>query len=340
MEKKKRSVWITFTVLSLAAAVMMGFQYVGVYAYRGIIDFLNKNQEAGGLRWLSWLFHSPWTDMIMQYLFLMGAAYLPIYLMICWLPKDTQKSRKLSGKDFLVSTVMAMGLGYIFNLAGTFINMLISNITGASFMDMNPVADLMESITPAMIIYTCVLGPFMEELLCRGFLLKRARVFGDWTAVVFTAVIFGMMHGNIAQFLYATVIGLILGYVAVKTNGIRYTVLIHVVINTYNMALGWGETLIWETGSDLLLAMYSLAVILNMVVLMVGGVIAMVKYAKIWYRQMVYHNRPQPVWEKDNPDIAERTLEEPVCLTWVYLNPGFLIYGFLCLIEFMHYLTV
>lgn len=198
MELKKRSVLIPFMVLSLAAAVMIGFQYMGGYAYYGIVDYLNMNQEAGGLRWLSWLFHSPWTDMIVQYLFLMGASYVPIYLLICWLPKDTQKSRKLSGKDFIVCVVMFMGLGYAFNLIGTSINMVISTITGASLMDMNPVIDMMDSVTPAMVVYTCVLGPFMEELFCRGFLLKRARVFGDWTAVVFTSVIFGLMHGNIA----------------------------------------------------------------------------------------------------------------------------------------------
>lgn len=321
MELKKRDILITFTLLSLAAAIMMGFQYAGAYVYNGIVDVLNKNQEAGVCRWLSWLFHSPWTDMLVQYFFLIGAAYLPIYLLICRLPKDVQAPRKLSGKDFLVSTVMAMGLGYAFNLIGTCINLYISTFTGTSFMDMNPVVDMMESITPALIIYTCILGPFMEELLCRGFLLKRARVFGDWTAVVFTSVIFGLMHGNIAQFLYATVIGLILGYVAVKTNTIKYTVLIHIVINTYNMVSAWGEMIVLETESDFFLLIYTLLILLNMAILIISGVIFMIKYAGIWKKQMVWHNGP------DSPDKI-----------FVYLNPGFAVYVLLCLVEFFHYL--
>ena len=37
----------------------------------------------------------------------------------------------------------------------------------------------------------------MEELLFRGVLLRKARRFGDRTAVVFTAVMFGLMHGNL-----------------------------------------------------------------------------------------------------------------------------------------------
>lgn len=321
MELKKRSILSTFTVLSLAAAVMMGFQYVGRYAYWGVEEFLYKNQEAGVFRWLFWLFHSEWTDTIVQYAFMLGAAYIPVYLMICWLPKDTQIPRELSGKDFLIAVVMAMGLGYVFNLIGAIINFIISDIVGTSFVEMNPVAEMLDSITPSMVIYTCFLGPFMEELLCRGFLLKRARVFGDWTAVVYTSVIFGMMHGNIAQFLYAVVIGLILGYVAVKTNSIKYTVWIHMVINTYNMVLALGEEMIWGIGSELLLLMYSLASWLSMLVLIIGGIVLMVKYARIWIKQMLYHNGP-PSSDK----------------LFVYMNPGFVIYLVLCLVEFMQYL--
>ena len=335
MELRKQNILITFTMLSLAAAVMMGFQYVGQYAYLVIEEFLTKNQEAGVLRWLFWLFHSEWTDMIVQYVFLMGAAYIPIYLMICWLPKDTQKPRQLSGKDFFVCTVTAMGLGYVFNLIGTFLNLIISEITGSSFMEMNPVADMMEAITPASVIYACILGPFMEELLCRGFLLKRARLFGDWTAVVYTSVIFGLMHGNIAQFLYATVIGLIFGYVAVKTNSIKYTVLIHIVINTYNMALAWGETVIFDIGFDILNVMYLLAVLLNMAVLIISGVILLLKYGRNWYLQMKYHDQIRTPDGK-NIENDSNDLDGVRCL--VYMNPGFAVYLILCLVEFLNYL--
>ena len=322
MELKKRNVLITFTVLSLAACIMMGFQYVGSIAYFEIEAFLNKNQEAGVLRWLSWLFHSPWTDMLVQYVFLLGASYVPAYLLICWLPKDQRKQAKLSGKDILVCTVASMGMGYVLNLAGTFINYLISLVTGTSFLDMNPVVEMTQELSTSMIIYSCLLGPFMEELFCRGFLLKRARVFGDWTAVVFTAIVFGLMHGNISQFLYGTGIGLILGYVAVKANGIKYTVLIHMLVNTYNMALAWGESVIWNIGSEFLTAAYSLAILINMVVLIIGGVILIVKYGRIWYRQMLYHN---------GSDSLNRI--------FVYLNPGFAFYVVLCVVEFLSYLV-
>ena len=77
----------------------------------------------------------------------------------------------------------------------------------------------------------------MEELLFRGMILKRARRFGDRTAVAFTAVLFGLMHGNLLQFFYAASIGLILGYVAVRTSSIRYTVLMHMAINSFSTVM-------------------------------------------------------------------------------------------------------
>lgn len=322
MELNKKTILRSFTMLSLAAAVLIGFQYVGQYAYYGILEFVEHNQEAGLCRWLSWLFHSPWTDTLVEYLFLLGAAYVPIYLMICRLPKYEEKTRELSGKDMVVGLVMALGLGYLCNLAGALINAVISLVTGVSFWDMNPVTGMMEEITPSLLLYACIIGPFMEELMCRGFLLKRARVFGDWTAVVFTSIIFGLMHGNIAQFLYATVIGMVLGYIAVKTNSIRYAVLIHVIINSYNMILACAETLLLDRGWDILIILLSAVTLLIMVILIIAGLILAVKYGRIWCRQMKEQNGPP---SKDK--------------IFVYWNPGFAVYLLLCLVEFVHYIT-
>ena len=322
MESNNRTIFRSFTLLSMAAAVMIGFQYVGQYPYKWILEFLEHNQEAGFFRRLSWLFHSPWTDTLVEYLFLLGFAYIPIYLMIRKLPKNEEKPVELSGKDLVVGTIMAMGLGYLCNLAGIVINMLISLVSGASVWDMNPVTEMLEEITPSLLLYACIIGPFMEEVMCRGFLLKRARVFGDWTAVVFTAVIFGLMHGNIAQFLYATVIGLVLGYVAVKTNGIRYTVLIHMIINSYNMILAWADTVAFEKEWEILILALSVISFVNMILLILIGVILAVKYGKRWYLQL-----------KENNNLPSKDK------IWIYCNPGFAAYLALCLVEFFHYLT-
>lgn len=321
MELTRKNVFVTFTVLCLAASVLMGFQYIGAPVYNMIDNFI-RNQEASGSSWLFWLFHSPWTDTLVQYAFALGAAYIPAYLIMCWLPKDERKSRKLSGEDFLICAVIALGVGYGLNLVGNFINFFIGMFTEKSMFDMNPVTDMAMEMTPSMILYTCIVGPFMEELMFRGFLLKRARLFGDRTAVVFTAVLFGLMHGNVAQFLYATAIGLLLGYVAVKTNGMRYSLGIHMVVNCFSMAMSFGDMVLYATGVELLPILHSLAIVVNLFVLIVAAIVLVSKNSGLWFKQLTYNNGPWSPYK-----------------IFVYANPGFVIYVFICAIEFLYYLV-
>lgn len=320
MELKRKDYFKTFTILGLAMSVLMGFQYVGAALY-GLADIWVSNQEAGGFRWLSWLFHSSWTGLLVQYVFILGGAYPIVGLMVHWVPKAERKAYPLSLEDFMVCLVAAMGLGYIFNFIGTYINMYISMFTQKSVFEMNPAADIMSDLSPAMIIYACILGPFMEELMFRGILLKRARRFGDRTAVVFTAVSFGLMHGNISQFLYASVIGLVLGYAAVKTSSIRYSVIMHMMINSYGMILTAGEELLLDAGFTVGVTLYSLAFLASIGLFMVGALIVAWKYGPLWYRQLTWNNNGVSPYKK-----------------YAYLNPGFFLYLALCMVEMVFYL--
>lgn len=320
MELSRRKVLVTFTILGLASSVLVGFSYLGASIYSAVYKFISS-QEASGFRWLSWLFESPWTDMLVQYFLVMGIAYIPVYLILCWLPKDKTPLMKLSGEDFIVCAVASLGVGYLLNFAGTFINAYIGQFTGKSAMEMNPVVEMTAEFSPSMLLYMCVVGPIMEEVMFRGFLLKRARVFGDWTAVVYTALMFGLLHGNISQFLYATAIGLIFGYVAVKTNSIRYTIALHMIVNTFSSVVAFGETLAYGVGGEILSALYLVGVLMTIFFLIVCAFIVLARYGRHWILQMKYHNGPP----SDNK-------------VFVYLNPGFALYVLICAVEFLNYL--
>ncbi len=320
MEVTKRDVIRTFTILSLAASVIMGFQYLGAPAYEAVYNWI-MSQEAGGASRLSWLFRSEWTEILVQYVFLMGFAHIPAYLLMCWLPKDRRKTTALPAKDFFVTLIACMGAAYLLNFVGILLNLAIGSVTGRSLFDMNPVMEMSMDMTPDMILYTVIVGPFMEELMFRGMLLKRARVFGDRTAVVFTAVMFGLMHGNLAQFLYAVGIGLIFGYVAVKTNGIRYTVLMHMLVNSYSVVLVLLEEVFMAVGGELLIGVFAMGVFGVMIGLIIAAIAILRRYGRHWYLQLTHHNG---VWTPDR--------------LFVYLNPGFFVYLLLCMVEFLAYM--
>ena len=78
------------------------------------------------------------------------------------------------------------------------------------------------------------LPPEKLPALCaeiRRFLIDRTAVYGERAAIVFSAVAFGLFHGNLFQFFYAAGIGLLLGLLYVRTGRLIYTVTLHSLIN-------------------------------------------------------------------------------------------------------------
>ena len=76
-----------------------------------------------------------------------------------------------------------------------------------------------------------ILGPLFEEWIFRKELISRTRKYGEKTAIVFSALFFGLVHMNLFQFFYAFALGLVFGYVYVRTSKLRYSVVMHMFVN-------------------------------------------------------------------------------------------------------------
>ena len=87
-----------------------------------------------------------------------------------------------------------------------------------------------------VLISVSVFAPFFEEWLCRGIILRGllTKVKPAW-AIVISAAIFGLIHGNLWQAIPAFIIGAILGYVYYKTGSLKLTMLMHCVNNTLSV---------------------------------------------------------------------------------------------------------
>ncbi len=85
------------------------------------------------------------------------------------------------------------------------------------------------------VITTAVIPAFVEELLFRGVVLTNLLPYGRAPAVIISAVLFGLMHQNPGQMFYATMAGLVLGLVCVRTRSIWGGVLIHFVNNLFSV---------------------------------------------------------------------------------------------------------
>ncbi len=76
-----------------------------------------------------------------------------------------------------------------------------------------------------------VIPAFVEELLFRGLVLENLLPCGKTVAIFGSAFLFGMMHQNAEQLLYATGAGLVFGWIYVRTRSIWPCVLAHFINN-------------------------------------------------------------------------------------------------------------
>jgi sodium transport system permease protein len=87
-----------------------------------------------------------------------------------------------------------------------------------------------------VLLAIAVVPAICEELAFRGFILSGLRRIGHkWTAIVLTAAFFGATHAILQQSIGALVVGVVLGYIAVKTGSILPAVLYHATHNALSV---------------------------------------------------------------------------------------------------------
>lgn len=90
---------------------------------------------------------------------------------------------------------------------------------------------------------SCLLIPVAEELLYRGVVYRRLRMFCDVkVALPFSALIFGLVHANLVQFIYAAILGLLLAFLLEKTGCLYTAILGHMAANlvaVLRQEMGW-----------------------------------------------------------------------------------------------------
>ncbi|MBW7572789.1 CPBP family intramembrane glutamic endopeptidase [Caproiciproducens faecalis] len=83
---------------------------------------------------------------------------------------------------------------------------------------------------PVLTLYfltIAVIPPLVEELFFRGVVLHSLRKYGDGFAVVGSAILFGLYHGNFVQMVFAFLAGLVMALVVVRTNSLWPSIMIH-----------------------------------------------------------------------------------------------------------------
>ena len=133
---------------------------------------------------------------------------------------------------FLAGVAIATGSSILTNV----ISELLSGVFGGDSILPEVFGDVMPQTNMQMLMMLFTVGivaPICEEIIYRHLLLRPLRRYGDLQAIIITSILFGFFHGNLTQFLYSAMVGLILGIAAVKANSVIPAIIIHMMNNIY-----------------------------------------------------------------------------------------------------------
>ena len=126
-----------------------------------------------------------------------------------------------------------------------------------------------------MILCVCILAPIGEELIFRGLSLRiLKKAFPWWFAVTLQAVLFGIYHLNPVQGIYATLMGLLLGYTAHRYGSVVPGILLHMTVNSSSYLITYllPASLEENIAAQVILAVVSFAIVAGLAVVYLKGV--------------------------------------------------------------------
>lgn len=168
----------------------------------------------------------------------MYAIAMPLMaLLIRTVPAVSLEKKKMTAGQWILTFLMCYGGTYVSNYVGIILTQVIGAIKGSPVSNnMVEVATISNILVNFFIMVIC--APIAEELLFRKLLIDRTVKYGEATAILFSGLMFGLFHGNLNQFVYAFVLGLFFGFIYVKTGNIRYTILLHMLVNFLGSVVG------------------------------------------------------------------------------------------------------
>lgn len=215
------------------------------------IAMLLQSVWQGGFSWEEWRMrvetfqrYDTFSSLLQNMLCYFSYMFVPFILLAFCLKKNpftVVPIRRIREKKWLPAAV-------ILSLAVAFVSALvliyIETFLGFLHLHLN-LPDVTPPMEPRLVVlyvlFFCVLAPLCEEFIFRGVILQSLRRYGNGFAILFSSLLFAMMHGNVGQFPLAFLVGLILGYFVIRFDSIWATVLMHASVNSMATLVNYVE---------------------------------------------------------------------------------------------------
>lgn len=87
------------------------------------------------------------------------------------------------------------------------------------------------------VLSIAVIPPLVEEFAIRGVVMQPLRRYGDKFAILASAIVFAVLHGNLVQAPFALIAGIGIGYAVCITNSVWTGIIIHAMNNLYSVII-------------------------------------------------------------------------------------------------------
>ena len=210
MNSKKVN-WLFLTIILLHIGVV-----VGIFLYNINIGYLN-------------------IPIVPNLLLSQGIVLIPALLLAVF---SKEKLNDILGfhKIKISSVFMIILFTYLMMPITTVINAISMLFVENTVMQMS--SSVLSVSMPVMLLIMGVVGPLSEEIVFRGIVLNGYKRSGNtFWAILFSALLFGLMHMNFNQAAYAIFLGVVMAVLVEATGSIWGSAIFHMTVNLQNVFL-------------------------------------------------------------------------------------------------------
>jgi membrane protease YdiL (CAAX protease family) len=145
--------------------------------------------------------------------------------------KDIFTRNKATKQFILLGAVSSIGVGMVSNTIYLIYSSFFK-IAGLEIPEPDFAFPTQKIFLVLFVMYVCFIGPVLEEIIFRGFVLNSMRPYGNLTAIIVSSILFSMFHMNLVQFINPVLMGIILAFIAIKSESIIPSIVAHIFNNT------------------------------------------------------------------------------------------------------------
>lgn len=221
--------WGIQIAVSIAAATVVMYRYMSGHPKEVLSAY--ESQEA------MMQFGYKLMNMMQKYTTVIGGAtalvIIPVMLFMYHRDRNREKyygvipNRKAPLWKYLFVILFAGGMSLALNDL-----ILIGNLSALSSTYETTAKSMYSAPFAVQIICLAILSPVAEELVFRGLMYRRMREdTGARLAMIYTAVVFGIFHGNFVQMVYGFLMGVMLAWLCEKYGSVLAPVTAHITAN-------------------------------------------------------------------------------------------------------------